>query len=159
MVSGTNGHEGWSVLATTDGVGCATTTTIFAQIWFPIVSPTLEGGTLQSRGGRGAGIRGQFSNPTLNPTGSAVEGREGSPVRGVNVLGGCWRGLFYGTPPHPLRGAGGESFVAPTEMNAHRDALRFLIMGPSLLPRVAVGGWQRLAVGGGWRLVVPGGGP
>ena len=51
----------------------------------------------------------------------------------------------------------------PTETNAHRDALCFLVMAPSLLHRLAVGGWRRLAVGGwrrlavgGWRLAVGG---
>ena len=51
----------------------------------------------------------------------------------------------------------GEAFVTPTPTNDHRDALCFLVMGPSLLQRLAVGGWQRLAAVGGWRLVVGGG--
>ena len=40
------------------------------------------------------------------------------------------------------------SFVMPTQMNVHRDALCFMVMGPSLLQRSAVGGWW-LAVGKG----------
>ena len=52
-----------------------------------------------------------------------------------------------------------KTFVTPTETNVHRNALCFMVMGPSLLQRLAVGGWWRLAVGGGWRLVVPGGCP
>ena len=61
-------------------------------------------------------------------------------------------------------------------MNVHGDALCFLVMGPSLLQRLAVDGWWRfaavggwrlaaicgwrlVAVGGGWRLVIPRGCP
>ena len=55
-----------------------------------------------------------------------------------------------------LKGGGGEKiFVTPTETNVHRDALCFTVMGPSLLQRLAVGGWQLAAVGG-WRLVAVG---
>ena len=48
-----------------------------------------------------------------------------------------------------------EGFGTPTETNVHRDALCFMVMGPSLLlyfkgwPLVAVGGW-RLVVGSPW---------
>ena len=52
-----------------------------------------------------------------------------------------------------------KTFVTPTETHVHGDALCFLVMGPSLLQRLVVGGWWQLAVGGGWRLVVPGGCP
>ena len=52
-----------------------------------------------------------------------------------------------------------EGFVTPTETKVRGDAVRFLVMEPSLLQRLAVGGWW-LAVGGGWRrLAVPGGCP
>ena len=48
-----------------------------------------------------------------------------------------------------------KGFVTLTEMNVHRDALCFMAMGPSVLQRLAVGGWWRLvAVGGGWWLAV-----
>ena len=43
-----------------------------------------------------------------------------------------------------------------TKTNAHGDALWFLVTGPSLLQRLAVGGW-RLAVAGNWCLAVAGG--
>ena len=58
----------------------------------------------------------------------------------------------------------GEKSLRNTNINgAHRDALHFLVMGPSLLQRLAVGigwwfvigGWWRLAVGG-WRSAVSG---
>ena len=42
----------------------------------------------------------------------------------------------------------GKRFVTPTETNVHGDALCFMVMGPSLLRRLAVGG-QRLVVPGG----------
>ena len=51
-------------------------------------------------------------------------------------------------------GGGGNGCVLPTETNVHGDALCFMVMGPSLLQRLAVGGWW-LAVGG-WRLAVGG---
>ena len=54
-----------------------------------------------------------------------------------------------------LKGGGG-TFVTPTEKNAHGDALCFMVMGPSLLQKLAVGGSWWLAVGGWWRLVVGG---
>ena len=38
-----------------------------------------------------------------------------------------------------------------------RDALCFMVMEPSLLQRLALGGWWRLAAVGGWQLVVGGG--
>ena len=60
-----------------------------------------------------------------------------------------------GPPGLSLRGTT-RTFLTPTETNVHGDALCFMIMGPPLLQRVAVGGGWRLAVGG-WRLVVPGG--
>ena len=74
-----------------------------------------------------------------------------------------------GPSPAPPSAAGLSSrgnkkhFVTPTETKVHGGALCFVVMGPSLLRRLAVGGW-RLAVGGGWwrlaavgrwRLVVP----
>ena len=56
-------------------------------------------------------------------------------------------------------GGGGEGFVTLTETNVHGDALCVMVMGPSLLQRLAVGvwwlavgGWRRLAVGGWWSL-------
>ena len=61
-----------------------------------------------------------------------------------------------------------KTFVTPTEKNVHGDALCYIVMGPFVLQRLAVGGWRlvavggwRLAVGGSWRLaaVVPGGCP
>ena len=45
-----------------------------------------------------------------------------------------------------------KGFVTPTETTVRGDALCLMVMGPSLLQRLAVGGW-RLAVGG-WRLAV-----
>ena len=45
----------------------------------------------------------------------------------------------------------------PTETNVHGDALCFMVMRPSLLQRLAVGGGWRLAVVGSWRLVAVGG--
>ena len=67
----------------------------------------------------------------------------------------CFCHEFSKPPRFPLalRGKGRKGFVTPTERNVHRDALRFMVMGPSLLQknwRLAVGGWRRLAVGG-WR--------
>ena len=52
-----------------------------------------------------------------------------------------------------------EGFITPTETKVHEDALCFLVLGPSLLYMLAVGGgWRRLVVvGGGWRLAVVGG--
>ena len=44
----------------------------------------------------------------------------------------------------------------PTETNVHGDALCFMIMGPSLLQRLVVGGWWPLAAVRGWRFVVRG---
>ena len=52
----------------------------------------------------------------------------------------------------------------PTGTNVDGDALCFMVMGPPLLQRLAVGGWWlvvvgsswRLAVGGSWRLAVGG---
>ena len=74
--------------------------------------------------------------------------------------------------PGALLKGGGGGFLTPTETNIHRDALYFLVMGPSLLQKLAggwwlvtVGGWRLVAggwwglVGGGWRLEVPGGCP
>ena len=67
---------------------------------------------------------------------------------------------------------GKKTLVKPTETNVHGDALCFMVMGPSLLQRLAVGGWRLVGIGGwllmavgrwqlvavgGWRLVVPGG--
>ena len=49
-----------------------------------------------------------------------------------------------------------KTFATPTEKNVHGDALCFVVMGPSLLQRLAVGGWRLVAVGG-WRLAVGGG--
>ena len=57
-------------------------------------------------------------------------------------------------------------FITPTETNVHGDARCFMVMGPFLLQRLAVGGswqlvvggWWRLAVGCWWRLVAVGGG-
>ena len=46
--------------------------------------------------------------------------------------------------------------MTPTEVNVHGDALCFMVMGPSLLQRLVVGGWWQLAVGGWWRLAVGG---
>ena len=57
----------------------------------------------------------------------------------------------------PLRGGKEKTFVTPTERNVHGDALCCLVMGLSLLERLAVGGW-RLVVVSGWQLVVVGGG-
>ena len=53
-----------------------------------------------------------------------------------------------------------KELVTPTATNVHGDTLCSMIMGPSLLLRLAVGGWWRLvAVGGGWWLVVVAGCP
>ena len=44
-----------------------------------------------------------------------------------------------------------------TNTNVHGDTLCFMVMGPSLLEELAVGGgWRRLVVGRGWRLAVGG---
>ena len=51
----------------------------------------------------------------------------------------------------------GKGPERPAETDVHRDALFLRVTGPSLLQRLAVGGWWRLAVGGGWRLVAVGG--
>ena len=57
-----------------------------------------------------------------------------------------------------LKGRKKKTLVTPTEMNFHGDALCFMVMGPSLLQKLAVGAWWQLAVDGGWcRLVVDGG--
>ena len=48
-----------------------------------------------------------------------------------------------------------RAFVTPTGTNVHGGALCFMVMGPSLLQRLAVGGWWMVAVGG-WRLAVGG---
>ena len=50
-----------------------------------------------------------------------------------------------------LKGGGGGGCITPTDTYVHGDALCFLVMGPSLL--------QRLAVIGGWLSAVPGGFP
>ena len=52
----------------------------------------------------------------------------------------------------------GRGFVLPTETNVHGDALCFVVMGPSVVQRLAVGGWQRLrlVVGGPWGLSLKG---
>ena len=43
-----------------------------------------------------------------------------------------------------------KAFVTQTETNVHGDTLYFMVKGPSLLQRMAVGGgWRRLLVGGG----------
>ena len=56
-----------------------------------------------------------------------------------------------------LKGGGGrKGFVTPTETNVHGDALCFMVIGPSLIQRLAVGGWRLATVGGGWCLAVAG---
>ena len=50
-----------------------------------------------------------------------------------------------------------KTFATPTETNVHGDALCFMVMEPSLLQKLTVGGWWRLAVGGWWRLAAVGG--
>ena len=57
----------------------------------------------------------------------------------------------------PERGGKRKRFITPTETNVHGDALCFMVMGPSLLQRLAVGGWRLAAVGGWWELAVGGG--
>ena len=49
-----------------------------------------------------------------------------------------------------------KGFVTRKTTNAHGDTLCLMIMGSSLLERLAVGRWL-LAVGGGWRRLVVGG--
>ena len=49
-----------------------------------------------------------------------------------------------------------RTFLTPAETMVHGDALCFMVMGPSLLQRLVVGGWWPLVVGGRWRLVVGG---
>ena len=48
-----------------------------------------------------------------------------------------------------------KRFVTPTETNVHRNALRFVVMGASLLHNVAVGGWQLAVSGCRWATVGP----
>ena len=50
-----------------------------------------------------------------------------------------------------------RTFVTPTETNVHGGSVCFLVMGPSVLQRLAVGSWWWLAAVGGWRLVTVGG--
>ena len=108
-----------------------------------------------------------FTNLTVNP-------RVRTLGRGVlrNVLGPGFSGVKASNPeaggfitcntiPLAVRfacamtravlGGGGGGFVTPTETNAHGNALCFLVMGRSVLQRLAVGGW-RLVVGGPWGL-------
>ena len=79
------------------------------------------------------------------------------------------RPLSHVCPMRPNRavlkgGGGGEDLRNANRNEPHGDGLCFLVMGPSLLQRLAVDGWRlaavgsgcRLAVGGGWRLVVLG---
>ena len=54
---------------------------------------------------------------------------------------------------------GGGGFITPTATNVHGDSLCFLVVGHSLLQRLAVvvgGGGRRFVVGGGWRLALGG---
>ena len=62
-----------------------------------------------------------------------------------------WTKAIHPPPPPGLSLEGGEkNFLTPTETNVHRDTLCFLVMGPSLLPRLAIGVRQLVvvAVGG-----------
>ena len=72
----------------------------------------------------------------------------------------CQRGSRASTLPWPGLSLGenkeGKRFVTPTETNVHGDALCSVVMGRSLLQRLAVGGWRLVAVGGWWRLAVGG---
>ena len=50
-----------------------------------------------------------------------------------------------------------KTFATPTEKSVHGDALCFMVTGPSLLQRLAVGSvWRLVGVGGWWRLAVGG---
>ena len=61
-----------------------------------------------------------------------------------------------------------KTLLTPTERDVHRDTHCFMVMGPCLLQKLAVGSWRlvvgnwwrllRLVVGSGWRLVVVGSG-
>ena len=56
-----------------------------------------------------------------------------------------------------LNGGGGQGFQMPTGTNVHGHALRFMVMGRSLLQRLVVGTWRLVAVGGGWQRLAVGG--
>ena len=73
-----------------------------------------------------------------------------------NSLCSCACPQLYPISCHGLSLRGEKIFVTPTEMKVHGDALCFVVMGPSLLQRLVVGGW-RLVVGGGWRRLAVGG--
>ena len=59
--------------------------------------------------------------------------------------------LVFTTTAHAVPGL---SFVAPTETNIPGDALCLMVTAPSLLQRLAVGGWRLVAVCSGWQLAV-----
>ena len=66
---------------------------------------------------------------------------------------------LYNSAGLSLKGKGKKTFVTSKETNVHGDALCLMVLGPSLLQRLAVGGgWWGLAVVGGWRLAAVGGG-
>ena len=96
----------------------------------------------------------------LQPNGPGAPGHPHKRSRPNNIWSVALLVCGWPRPDSPaelsLRGNPRKGFGPPTETNVHGDALCFNVMGPSLLQRLAVGGW-RLAVGGGWRLVAVGG--
>ena len=86
--------------------------------------------------------------------GGVRDGVDGLP-HGRRLSCGAGNKGLHCRAERPVRGGKKKTFVKATEKNGHRDTLCFTVMGPSLLQKLAVGGW-RLAVDGGWRLAVGG---